>query len=156
MRTRDLAATGRAQRLRAAATEAERKLWYKLRDRRLGGAKFVRQAPVASYFADFLCRETKLVVEIDGSHHAESEYDLERDKFLISQGYSVLRFWNAEVLTSIDGVCETILAALDGKLEPFERFKKPIPSFGAAPHPALRATFSPQSGEKGIPRQESP
>src|SRR5262249_28592136 len=118
MRTRDLATTGRAERLRAASTEAERKFWYKVRDRRLAGAKFVRQAPIAKYFADFLCREQKLVVEIDGSQHAESHYDEKRDDFLLSEGYSVLRFWNAEVMTSIDNVCETILAALEGKLEP--------------------------------------
>jgi very-short-patch-repair endonuclease len=150
MRTRDLATTGRAERLRAAATDAERKLGYKLRDRRLGGAKFVRQAPVAKYFADFLCRKAKLVVEIDGSQHAENRYDEERDGLLLSEGCSVLRFWNGEVMTSIDGVCETVLAALEDRLEPFDRFKKPISRVGAAPHPALRATFSPQGGEKGL------
>src|SRR5579883_2268628 len=143
MRTRDLATTGRAEKLRAAATEAERKLWYKLRDRRLGGAKFVRQAPVGPYFADFLCREKKLVVEIDGSQHAESRYDEQRDDLLRSQGYSVLRFWNMEVMTSTDDVCETILAALDGRLEPFERFKRPIPGCGAAPPPAAAPPPSP-------------
>jgi very-short-patch-repair endonuclease len=150
MRTRDLATTGRAERLRVAATDTERKLWYKLRDRRLGGAKFVRQAPVGRYFADFLCRETKLAVEIDGSQHAESRYDDERDAFLLAEGYSILRFWNGELASSIDNVCETILAALEGKLEPFDRFKTPTPNVGAAPHPALRATFPPQSGEKGL------
>ena len=82
--------------------------------------------------------------------NAESRYDERRDDFLLAQDYSVLRFWNAEVMTSIDDVCETILAALEGKLEPFERFKKPLSEAGAAPHPALRATFSPQSGEKGF------
>jgi len=155
MRTRDLPTTARAQELRSVPTEAERKLWHRLRDRRLNGAKFVRQAPVGPYFADFAYRESTLIVELDGSQHAESPHDEKRDAFLISQGYSVLRFWNGDVMRAIDNVCETILAALEGKLEPFERFKTPMASVGAAPHPALRATFSPLCGEKGC-TQEGP
>jgi very-short-patch-repair endonuclease len=155
MRTRDIPTAARAQTLRAIPTEAERKLWRRLRDRRLGGAKFVRQAAVGPYFADFACRESKLIVELDGSQHAESAHDEKRDAFRLSQGYSVLRFWNDDVLRSIDGVCETILAALEGRLEPYERFKTPTPAVGAAPHPALRATFSPLCGEKGFTQQES-
>jgi len=150
MRTTDLPTTARAQSLRAVPTDAERKLWLRLRDRRLNGAKFVRQAPVGPYFADFACRASKLIVELDGSQHVDSAYDAKRDAFLAAQGYAVLRFWNADVLVAIDGVCETILAALDGRLEPFERFKAPTTGVGAAPHPALRATFSPRGGEKGI------
>jgi very-short-patch-repair endonuclease len=149
MRTRDIPTTARAQRLRAAHTDAERKLWHRLRDRRLSEAKFVRQAPVGPYFADFACREAKLIVELDGSQHVDSAHDAARDAFLLSQGYSVLRFWNDDALRAIDSVCETILAALEGRLEPFERYKRPTPGVGAAPHPALRATFSPQRGEKG-------
>ena len=150
MRTRDLATTARAQTLRAVPTDAERKLWFRLRDRRLNGAKFVQQAPVGPYFADFACRESKLIVELDGSQHVDSAHDATRDAFLVSKGYSILRFWNDDALRAIDGVCETILAALEGKLEPFERFKTPTPDVEAAPHPALRATFSPPGGEKGI------
>jgi len=153
MRTGDLPTTARAQTLRSVPTDAERKLWLRLRDRRLNGAKFVRQAPVGPYFADFACRESKLIVELDGSQHVDSAYDATRDAWLVSQGYSVLRFWNADVFEAIDGVCETIVAALEGRLAPFERLKTPIPSVGAAPHPALRATFSPRSGEKGFTRQ---
>ena len=67
MRTRNLPETARAQALRAEPTEAEEKLWRRLRDRRLGGAKFVREAPVGPYYADFLCRSCKLVVEVDGA-----------------------------------------------------------------------------------------
>jgi very-short-patch-repair endonuclease len=151
MRTRDLPTTARAERLRADATEPERKLWYKLRDRRLGGAKFVRQMSIGVYFADFVSREAKLIVEVDRSQHAERHYDERRDAYLLSQGYAVLRFWNEEVMKSIDSICETIFAALEGKLEPFERFKRPIPDLGATPHPALRASFSPLRGEKGSP-----
>jgi very-short-patch-repair endonuclease len=150
MRTKDLPTAARAQELRASHTDAERKLWLRLRDRRLNGVKFVRQASIGPYFADFACRASKLIVELDGSQHADSAHDEKRDAFLLSQGYSVLRFRNDDALRAIDDVCETILAALDGRLAPFERFKTPTPNVGAAPHPALRATFSPQSGEKGF------
>jgi very-short-patch-repair endonuclease len=146
MRTRDIPKFARAQTLRAASTEAERKLWYRLRDRRLGGTKFVRQAPVGPYYADFVCRACKLIVEVDGSQHADSAHDGKRDAILIALGYRVLRFWNADVLGSIEDVCETIVAAVEGRLTPFERFRQPMAEGGAAPHPALRATFSPQAG----------
>jgi very-short-patch-repair endonuclease len=155
MRTRDLPTTACAQTLRAMLTDAERKLWHRLRDRRLGGVKFVRQAPIGPYFADFACRESKLIVELDGSQHVDSAHDAARDAFLVAQRYSVLRFWNDDALRTMDDVCETILAALEGRLEAFERFKRPMPSVGAAPHPALRATFSPRSGEKGTTQQDS-
>jgi very-short-patch-repair endonuclease len=153
MRTRNIPVSARAQTLRAASTEAETKLWHRLRDRRLGGAKFVRQAPVGPYYADFVCRACKLVVELDGSQHADSVYDDKRDAMLIALGYRVLRFWNAEALGSIDDVCETIVAAVAGRLAPFDRFKgptEPTTEGGAAPHPALRATFSPpEAGRRG-------
>jgi len=140
MRTRNIPRSVRAQTLRAASTEAEKKLWNRLRDRRLGGAKFVRQSPVGPYYADFLCRACKLVVELNGSQHADSAYDDKRDAILVAMGYRVLRFWNAEVLGSIDDVCETIVAAVEGRLAPFERFKGLTTEGGVAPHPALRAT----------------
>ena len=150
MRTRNLPESARAQALRAESTEAETKLWRRLRDRRLGGAKFVRQAPIGPYYADFVCRACKLVVEVDGSQHADSAYDDKRDADLVALGYRVLRFWNADVLHAIDDVCETIVAAIDGRPAQFERFKGPTreegglaAEHGAAPHPALRATFSP-------------
>ena len=120
---RPKAVTARARSLRQTVTEVERKLWHKLRDRRLGGYKFVRQLPVGPFVADFGCRESKLLIEVDGSQHAESRSDEERDRFLLANGYRVLRFWNAEVVTNMDGVCETILAAIDGRLEAFDRYK---------------------------------
>ena len=149
MRTRNLPRSARAQTLRAGSTEAEKKLWLYLRDRRLGGMKFVRQAPIGPYYADFVCRACKLIVEVDGSQHVDSAYDDKRDATLVALGYRVLRFWNADVLHSIDDVCETIVAAVEGRLTPFERFKRPTTEDGAAPHPALRATFSPpQAGRR--------
>jgi very-short-patch-repair endonuclease len=151
MRTRNIPKFARAQTLRASSTEAERKLWYRLRDRRLGGAKFVRQAPVGPYYADFVCRACKFVVELDGSQHVDNAYDDKRDAILIALGYRVLRFWNADVLGAIDDVCETIVAAVEGRLASFEQFKLPTPEGGAAPHPSRlrRATFPPRARGRG-------
>jgi very-short-patch-repair endonuclease len=108
--------TSRARRLRQGDNEAEALLWLELKRRRLGGFKFTRQLPIGPYFADFACREASLVVEIDGSQHADNIYDRVRDEFMRSRGYSVLRFWNTDVLKHHTSVCETILAALDGRL----------------------------------------
>ncbi len=106
----------RARELRRGDNQAEATLWGELKAKRLGGYKFVRQMPIGPYFADFACRREKLVVELDGSHHAESEYDRRRDEFMRARGYSVIRFWSADFLKNQASVCETILAALDGHL----------------------------------------
>ena len=148
MRTKDLPSFARAQSLRADMTEPESKLWTALRNRRLAGAKFIRQAPIGPYFADFLRREAKLIVEADGGQHADNAYDEKRDVYLVAQGYAALRVWNAEVMASMRDVCETILAALEGRLEPYERYRVPSSKVSAAPHPALRATFSPLAGRR--------
>jgi len=87
-----------------------------LKARKLGGYKFTRQFSIGPFFADFACRERWLVVEIDGSQHADSSYDRRRDDFMQSQGYSILRVWNHNVLKHRTSVCETVLAALDGRL----------------------------------------
>jgi len=99
--------------LRRDATDAETKLWLALRDRRLGGFKFVRQNPIEPYIADFICRERKLIIEVDGGQHAENPRDTRRDAFLKADGFRVLRFWNSDVLSNLDGVLTTILAALN-------------------------------------------
>jgi very-short-patch-repair endonuclease len=91
-------------------------LWLELKGHRLSGHQFVRQHPIGPYFADFCCRKKKLVIEVDGSQHAESEHDRRRDGYMRAQGYSVLRFWNDDGLKRRGPVCETILAALDGRL----------------------------------------
>ncbi|WP_274630718.1 endonuclease domain-containing protein [Arvimicrobium flavum] len=106
----------RARSLRRGDNQAEAVLWNELKARRLGGHKFVRQMPFGPYFADFACRSAKLIIELDGSQHADSEYDRRRDEFMRSCGYSVIRFWSSDVLRSKTSVCETILAALDGRL----------------------------------------
>ena len=77
------------------------------------GFKFVRQESIGPYIADFVCREAKLIVEVDGGQHNESERDQRRDSFLTSEGYHVIRFWNSDVLTNIDGVLQTILVSLN-------------------------------------------
>ncbi|ACS40897.1 endonuclease domain-containing protein [Methylorubrum extorquens] len=100
------------KRLRHDQTEAERRLWLRFRDRRLAGFKFVRQESIGSYVADFCCREARLIVEPDGSQHADSAYDAARDAWLVERGDRVLRFWNAEVMSNTLGVLDTILAAL--------------------------------------------
>ncbi len=109
----------------------------------------MRQTPVGPYYADFVCRACKLVVELDGSQHADSAYDEKRDAILNALGYRVLRFWNADVLGSIDDVCETIIGAIEGRLAPFEQFKRLTTEGGSAPHPALRATFPPPEAGEG-------
>ncbi len=108
--------TERARALRWVENEAEGLLWLELKGRRLGGYHFTRQFPVGPYFADFCCRKQRLVVEIDGSQHAGSDYDRRRDEFMRANGFAILRFWNHDVLKLRSSVCETILAALDGRL----------------------------------------
>ncbi|GLS34298.1 Very-short-patch-repair endonuclease [Mesorhizobium albiziae] len=106
----------RARELRRGDNIAEATLWNELKAKRLGGYKFVRQVPIGPYFADFVCRSGKLVVELDGSQHAESAYDRKRDEFMRGAGFSVLRFWSSDALKHMGSVCETILAVLDGRL----------------------------------------
>lgn len=116
MRGPEPTTTQRARRLRQSDNDAEAKLWTELRNRRLNGFKFVRQFPIGPYFADFACRERTLVVEIDGSQHANSKRDVVRDEFMIAEGWSVVRFWNIDVLTAMPSVLETIVAICDGRL----------------------------------------
>lgn len=108
--------TERARQLRWVENSAEGMLWQDLKGRRLAGHQFVRQHPIGPYFADFCCRKKKLVVELDGSQHADSPYDHRRDEFMRANGYSVLRFWSHEALKQRRAICEAILAALDGRL----------------------------------------
>src|SRR5260370_26835634 len=100
----------RARRLRRNSTDAERKLWSRLRDRQLGGFKFVRQEPVGPYYVDFICREKKLIIEVDGGQHADSAGDRRRDAELRTLGYRTVRVWNNDVLLNIDGVLEMLLS----------------------------------------------
>jgi very-short-patch-repair endonuclease len=90
-------------------TDAEAKLWSRLRDGRSLGAKFRRQVPIGSYIADFCCRSSKLVIEVDGGQHAErAAQDASRTRMIAQHGYTVLRFWDDEVLKNAEGVLEVI------------------------------------------------
>jgi very-short-patch-repair endonuclease len=111
---------GFARQLRRAMTEAEDRLWQELRGRKLAGLKFRRQVPIGPYVADFLCADALLIVEIDGSQHAESATDVARTKFLNAKGFRVLRFWNDEVVREVDAVCDTIIRHVrDRTLQPW-------------------------------------
>ena len=104
-----------AKKLRREMTDVEKKLWSALRDRRFENFKFRRQVPIGNYIADFVCQERKVIVELDGSQHDGSVYDEQRDAWLESVGYKVLRFWNIDINQALDG---TLLAILDGLRDP--------------------------------------
>ena len=103
--------------MRSAPTEAEHKLWLLLRDRRFAGYKFRRQLPVGQYIADFVCLSANLIIEADGSQHAESTYDTTRDAYLRVQGFRLLRLWNHDILARPDDVVEAIWTALHATSE---------------------------------------
>jgi len=129
--------TSRARKLREASTDAELRLWNRLRSRQLSGFKFVRQEPIGPFVVDFICREQRLIIEVDGGQHAADPRDNRRDKWLTDHRYRVLRFWNNDVLGNIGGVLETIVSALEVE---------------APPHPASSLTLGrralPASGER--------
>ena len=105
----------RSRELRQTMTDAETILWSKLQRNQLHGHRFQRQHPIGPYFADFACRRAKLVIELDGATHStleERAYDAQRDAFIRSKGWNVVRFWNADVYENLNGVLESILERL--------------------------------------------
>lgn len=112
----------RARALRLNSTDAEAKLWSLLRGRKLDGHKFVRQLCIGPYIADFVCRETALIVEADGGQHAESARDEMRTAYLNAQGYAVLRFWNRDILLHPGAVRDAIASVLAMDPSPDLRF----------------------------------
>jgi very-short-patch-repair endonuclease len=103
-----------AKRLRINQTDAEQKIWMRLRSRQIKGLKFRRQYVIGPYIVDFCCLEEKIVVEIDGGQHAEQEeIDQQRTNYLSKRGYRVLRYWNHDVLNSTDVVLEHILDSIE-------------------------------------------
>ncbi len=102
----------RAKQMRANPTESERRIWSILRGHRLAGLKFKRQQVLGRYIVDFVNFERRLIVESDGSQHAENEYDIVRDQWLTSQGFRVIRFWNNEALADTSAVADSIWHAL--------------------------------------------
>jgi very-short-patch-repair endonuclease len=102
-----------ARTLRREATDAERALWARVRNRQVGGHKIRFQATLGPYVVDFFCAAKRLVIEIDGSQHGE-EVDRTRTAWLEAQGYCVIRFWNSDVLGNLDGVVEALRLQLAG------------------------------------------
>jgi very-short-patch-repair endonuclease len=108
--------TDRARALRSHTISAEAKLWSRLRDRRLDELKFVRQAAVGGYFVDFVCRERKVIVDVDGgTHGAEAEVadDAARTAKLARLGYRVFRVSNRDVYDNMDGVLDRLIAFVE-------------------------------------------
>ena len=132
----------RASTLRHNMTEAEKRVWQILRLNRMKGYKFRRQVPIGRYIADFVCHESRLIVEIDGGQHDRSSpREAERSRLLQNEGYRILRFWNNDVLASLDGTHETI-ADEPGRSTPTQT----LPLEGRGPFSGLGAqpeTFRP-------------
>jgi very-short-patch-repair endonuclease len=136
--------TARARSLRQQDNAPEASLWTVLKNRQLNGHKFVRQLPIGPYYADFVCRAAKLVVELDGSQHVNSDYDRRRDSFMARLGFGVLRFPSASVLKQREVVCDMVLAVLERKvLKSIDtidlKYTRPSPA-------SLRLASSPASG----------
>jgi very-short-patch-repair endonuclease len=110
--------TVNARRLRLNSTGAELRLWNRLRARSIEGHKFVPQEPIGPYVVDFVCREKRLVVEVDGGQHLGSERDRLRDQWLAKHNYRVMRIWNNDVMSNTAGVLETIADALHAENPP--------------------------------------
>jgi very-short-patch-repair endonuclease len=118
----------RARDLRNSATDAERMLWRFLRGRQLDGFRFRRQVPIAGFIADFACPEARLIIEIDGGHHAEQvDYDRSRSDVLRGHGYRIVRYWNNDVLTRT----EDVLADIQRRIAEQKRTPSQPPPFAA-------------------------
>ncbi len=119
-----------ARQLRQDMTDAEKKLWQILRAERFLGLKFTRQMPIGPYFADFVCRTRKIIIELDGSQHGEPgkmKYDSDRTSYLNSLGYAVLRFPNHEVMRDIDAVSRAIEGYIVESSFPAGPLPNPLP-----------------------------
>jgi very-short-patch-repair endonuclease len=101
-----------ARKLRREPTDAEIRLWSRLRGKQLGGHKFTTQFPIGGFVVDFAERTARIAIELDGGQHAESATDAERTAIIEAHGYQVIRYWNNDVLANIDGVLEDILLNL--------------------------------------------
>jgi very-short-patch-repair endonuclease len=119
--------TKAARRLRSQLTDAERKLWFALRDRRFQLFKFRRQVPIGPYVADFLSFGSRLVVEVDGGQHSDPGRDSKRDRWFAENGFRVVRFWNNDVLSNLEGVLTALAMELDTP-HPTSRLRSTSPS----------------------------
>jgi very-short-patch-repair endonuclease len=109
-------------------TDAERKLCFALKDRRFAAFKFRRQVPIGPYIADFLCFESRLILDVDGGQHADSVRDVERDNWLVRNQFRVLHFWNNDVLQNLEGVLTGLAEQLDRTPHPSSRSRETPPS----------------------------
>jgi len=121
-----------AKAMRRDMTEAEKRLWYWLRAHRFGGTAFRRQTPIGPFIVDFVSHEHRLVIELDGGQHGENKRDAKRDRWLSSNGYRVLRFWNSDVFNNRDGVLQMISEAVVGEGPPSRR-SRAAPAIGDLP-----------------------
>ena len=109
--------TARAKTLRKILTDAERRLWQKLKRRQIATVKFRRQQPIGPFIVDFVCFERRVIVEVDGGQHAEQvPYDEQRTSWLEAQGYRVLRFWSNDVLANTEAVAQAIFDAVEQRI----------------------------------------
>ncbi|HZP79773.1 MAG TPA: endonuclease domain-containing protein [Pseudolabrys sp.] len=122
-----------AKQLRSKMTDAEWRLWYRLRAHRFAGYKFKRQVPIGPYVVDFACLRHQIVIEVDGGQHSESASDRQRDAWLQAKGLRVLRFWNDDIFKRTEDVLEAIHDALARRLRPLSRL-----AFARHPLPASR------------------
>ena len=116
-----------ARTMRKLPTEAERRLWAMLRDRRFSVFKFRRQEPVGPFIADFLCYSARLIVEADGGQHCDSGYDARRTNWLQSKGFVVLRFWNHEIMARQREVMDRLYTALTAPSPRSAAPSRPLP-----------------------------
>jgi very-short-patch-repair endonuclease len=148
-----------ARRLRQRATPAEVRFWKALERLPIDGSHFRRQVPIGPYVVDFACLSVRLVVELDGGHHGEPEQsrrDAARTAWLEAEGYRVLRFWNDEVQSNVNGVLDTIYAALHGSLAAVSAIDSdrlsprphPTPSLRDDPPPRGEGDPSPVAGRR--------
>ena len=135
-----------ARKLRSQMTDAERTLWFALRGRRFEAFKFRRQVPIGPYVADFLCFESRLIVEVDGGQHAEPELDSKRNRWLAENDFRLARFWNNDVLCNLEGVLTVLAAELSGTPHPTSRLRSTSPS--PAGGEGKKAEIAPGEGKK--------
>ncbi len=135
------------KRLRYAMTDTETRLWHQLKAKRFENFKFRRQEAIGRYIVDFVCYGARVIVEVDGGQHGESQHDVERDAWLVEQGFRVVRLWNSAVFENMDGCLVAILDALRAP-SPGSQGLATLPREGGGQ--AKEEQPSPLAGEGGL------